>query len=84
MSKYNKVNPGNVQFAGRLTPDEAAHKDTSSSATSARRQDTTPAAKARVRMPAGAPVMRDKNAAQAPARVEAKDKEHAADGRWRG
>ena len=80
MSKHNKVNPGQYHVAGRLTPDEAARervKQRNVGSTT----DTTPAAKASI--PARAPGVRDKNAAQAPARVEAKPRTRAA-GRSRG
>ena len=63
MSKQNKVNPGQYHVAGRLTPDEAARERVKQRNVGSP-TDTTPAAKASI--PARAPGVRDKNAAQAP------------------
>jgi hypothetical protein len=80
MSKHNKVNPGQYQVAGRLTPDEAA-RERVKQRNVASPSDTAPAAKASI--PARAPGEREKNAAQAPSRVQAKPRTRAA-GRSRG
>ena len=80
MSKHNKVNPGQYHVAGRLTPDEAA-RERVKQRNVASPADTPPAAKASI--PARAPGVREKNAAQAPARVEGTPRPSAA-GRSRG
>jgi hypothetical protein len=80
MSKQNKVNPGQYHVAGRLTPDEAA-RERVKQRNVASPSDTPPAAKGSI--PARAPGMREKNAAQAPSRADPKPRTRAG-GRSRG
>ena len=80
MTKHNNVNPGQYRVGGRLTPDEAA-RERVKQRNVASPSDALPAAKASI--PARAPGLREKNAAQAPQRVEAKPRTGAA-GRSRG
>ena len=80
MSKQNKVNPGQYHVAGRLTPDEAARERVKQRNVAA---PSDPPSPARASLPARAPGAREKNAAQAPSRVEVKARTRAA-GRSRG